>query len=217
MLKKEISEKDFDNILQENNSLAAYYDSLKAINTRLRTEKELDNILKNKNYGSKDILYALDRLKKEGYLNHKIYIEAYIHDRIALYIEGENKILNDLMNLGFEECEIRPFLDTISKDIYMDKINKYIAKKSKSNKKSIVEFKRKTLNELVNKGFYKSDINKVLDNLELEEDKEVLERLINKLNLKYSKKYDKTIVKLKIKTYLYQKGYSNVDIDKYIG
>ncbi len=216
LLKKEINDKEFNSILKENKTLAAYYDSLNLINTRLRTEKELTTILKKKDYNSKDIEYALKRLNNEGYLNHKVYIEAYIHDRLTLYVEGENKILKDLITLGFNEEEVRPFLGKVSKDTYIEKINKYVNKKSKANKKSIGEFKRKTLNELINKGFYKNDINEALNNLELEENKEVLERLINKLYIKYSKKYDNNIVKLKIKSYLYQKGYSDVDIDKYI-
>ena len=173
-------------------------------------------LLKKKEYNYKEIDYAIKKLDKEGYLNHKVYIEAFIHDMLNLYLIGEDKILKDLVNLGFEEKEIRLYLDKIDKDIYKDKIDKYINKKLKANKKSEIEFKRKVLGELINKGFSKNDIMIFLENTNVVEDEEVTRRLIIKLYNKYIKKYDYNTVKLKIRNYLYQKGYKDIDIDKYI-
>lgn len=216
LLKKDIDDKDFTKILEENKLFSAYYDALKLINTKLRTEKEIKVLLKKKEYNYKEIDYAIKRLDKEGYLNHKVYIEAFIHDMLNLYLIGEDKILKDLVNLGFEEKEIRLYLDKIDKDIYKDKIDKYINKKLKANKKSEIEFKRKFLGELINKGFSKNDIMIFLENTNVVEDEEVTRRLIIKLYNKYIKKYDYNTVKLKIRNYLYQKGYKDIDIDKYI-
>ena len=64
LLKKEINPQEWDLILKENNLLKAYYEGLKAINTKLRTEKELKAILTKKDYQTKEIAYALDRLTK---------------------------------------------------------------------------------------------------------------------------------------------------------
>jgi len=216
LLKKEINTKEFNNIIQENNLLKAYYESLKAINTKMRTVKEIEIILKRKNYNDNEIEYAIKRLQKEKYINNKIYIEAYIHDMLTLYIVGEQKILNDLIKLGLKESEILPFLNNIDKAIYIEKIKKYIDKKIKTNKKSINEFNKKTLNELINKGFYKEDILNYLDNIDIEEDPKELEKIITKLYKKYINKYDLYTTKIKIKSYLYNKGYTNFDIDKYI-
>ena len=72
LLKKELKEQEWNKILKENQLLKAYYESLKAINKKLRTKKELKNILKKKNYQANEIEGALQRLEKEGYLNHKI-------------------------------------------------------------------------------------------------------------------------------------------------
>ena len=181
LLKKDISEKKLNEVLKENNLLLAYYMGLKAISVRLRAEKELMAILKKKGFNEKEIKYAIDRLNKDGYLNHKVYIEAYIHDMLNLYIVGEDKIYSDLIDLGFKDEEIKPFLKKINKDIYLEKINKYINKKVKSNKKSIKEFKRKTLKELIDKGFKKGDIMSYLDSLEIEENQDVIGKLVNKL------------------------------------
>ncbi len=216
LLKKEINEEKLNEALKDNNLLMAYYTGLRAISVKLRTEKELAIMLKKKGFMAKEINYAIDRLNKDGYLNHKVYIEAYIHDMLNLYVVGEAKILKDLINLGFKESEIKPFLDNINNDIYIDKINKYINKKIKSNSNSAREFKRKTLNELINKGFKKYDIISCLDKLEIEDNQDIISKLVNKLYKKYITKYDSYTTKLKIKNYLYQKGYNDINIDKYI-
>ncbi len=216
LLKKEISKGEFTKILQENNLLKAYYTALKAINTKMRSEKELKDILKKKDYNSDEIDYALKQLSKEGYLNHKAYIEAYIHDMLSLYLVGENKILKDLLNLGFKESEIIPLLNQVDKNVYLEKINKYITKKAKVNRRSVYDFKKRITLELLNKGFNKADIVSILDRVELVENTGEIEKIINKLYAKYIKKYDLETTKLKIKSYLYQKGYTNINIDDYL-
>lgn len=216
LLKKEISEKEFANILTENNFLNAYYTALKLISTKMRTEKEIFEILQKNEFKKEEIEYTIKRLKNEKYLNNRIYIETYIHDHLCLKIEGVNKIHKDLINLGFNDLEILPVLSNIDKEIFKDKISKYIDKKLKTNKKSINEFKRKTLNELINKGFEKDDINNYLNNLNIEENEKELEKLILKLYNKYIKKYDLYTTKLKMKNYLFQKGYNDINIDIYL-
>lgn len=216
LLKKDISKEEFTKILAENNMLKAYYNALKMVSVKMRSEMELKNLLKKKEYTSEEINYAIEKLAKEGYLNHEVYIEAYIHDMLNLYLVGEAKILKDLIKLGFKESEILPHLTKVDKSIYISKINKYITKKVKVNKRSINEFKRKVIDELINKGFSKEDIINCLNNFELEENTDELEKLINKLYKKYMNKFDLNTTKIKIKNYLYQKGYAEINIDKYL-
>jgi len=216
LLKKEIGEEEIKKIVEENNSLKAYYTALRLISVRLRTDRELNVLLNKKGYSNYEIDYAIKRLNKEDYLNHNTYIEAYIHDRLNLYVEGENKIATDLIKLGFKIEEVLPFLDKIDKQIFREKIEKYITKKVKSNRKSALEFKRKTLNELINKGFSKLDINEILDTFMISDDDLELEHLINKLYKKYSLKYDNKTTILKIKNYLYQKGYQSFLVEEHL-
>ncbi len=216
LLKKEISNKELEKIIEENKQLEAYYIALKALNRRLKCEKELRDLLKKKEYSKDSIDYAIKRLEKDGYLKHDVYISSYIHDMLSLNVVGESKILNDLINLGFPKEEINPYLEKIDQDIYNTKIANYITKKLKANKKSIKEFKQKTYQELILKGFNKEDILTYLDTIKVKDDEEQIEKLIAKLKIKYLKKYDLNTTKNKIKVYLYQKGYENIDIDKYI-
>ena len=216
LLKKEIKNQDWESILKENNLLKAYYDGLKAVSTKLRTEKELRALLKKKNYQSTEITYGIKRLEEEGYLNHKMYIEAYIHDALTLNVVGENKILKDLENLGFSSKEIEEELKKVDPQIYQEKIKKYIDKKLKVNKKSANEFMKKITYELINKGFNKSDITAYLSTLTIEDNDEEISKIVNKLYQKYINKYDLYTTKMKIKAYLYSKGYNNIDIDQYL-
>ena len=216
LLKKEIPKKEWDNMIKENNLLKAYYESLKAIDTKLRTEKELTALLKKKGYQLEEINYALKRLEKEGYLNHERYIEAYIHDALNLNMIGEKKIIENLEKLGFTLKEINEELSKIDKQVYQEKVKKYIDKKLKVNKKSANEFKRKIMLDLMNKGFNKEDISCYLNTLTIENNETEIEKLINKLYRKYITKYDLNTTKIKIKSYLYSKGYTNIDIDEYL-
>lgn len=216
LLKKDIGKEEFTKILAENNMLKAYYNALKMVSVKMRSEMELKNLLKKKEYTSEEINYAIEKLAKEGYLNHEVYIEAYIHDMLNLYLVGEAKILKDLIKLGFKESEILPHLTKVDKNIYISKINKYITKKAKANKRSVNEFKRKIIAELINKGFSKEDIINCLNDLKLEENTVELEKLINKLYKKYMNKFDLNTTKMKIKNYLYQKGYVDINIDMYL-
>lgn len=211
LLKKEIDDKVFAKVLEENNLYKAYYAGLKAISTKLRTEKEIASILRKKDFNSKEIEYAVNRLEKEGYLKHEVYIEAFIHDMINLNLVGETKILDMLLKQGFREEEVKVFLDKIDEKIYRDKIDKYIKKKLKSNKKSSFEFKRKIGAELINKGFNKEDILASLEKVHIEDDILEIKKIIDKQYNKYIKKYDQNTAKMKVKSYLYQKGYTNID------
>lgn len=216
LLKKEISKKEWDSILKENNLLKSYYDGLKAINIKLRSEKELRDLLTKKNYQPSEVDYAIKRIGKEGYLNHKVYIEAYIHDALTLNMIGELKILKDLEKLGFNEKEIKSELNKVDKKIYKDKIKKYIDKKLKSNKKSANEFIKKITLDLSNKGFFREDIINYLSTLEIEDNKEEISKIVDKLYNKYINKYDLYTTKMKIKGYLYSKGYTDINIDEYL-
>ena len=216
LLKKEINKKEWESILKENHLLKAYYEGLKAINTKLRTEKELRTILRKKEFSEKEINYALERLNKDGYLNHKIYIEAFIHDAINLNVVGKRKIHQDLQNLGFTSKEIDSELNKIEDSIYQEKIEKYINKKLKGNKKSANEFMRKITLDLINKGFEKENITSYLNTLEIKDNDLEIEKIVNKLYKKYINKYDLYKTKLKIMQNLYTKGYTNIDIDKYL-
>lgn len=64
LLKKELKEQEWNKILKENQLLQAYYEGLKAINTRLRTTKEIRNILKKKNFQNSRNRICFTKIRK---------------------------------------------------------------------------------------------------------------------------------------------------------
>jgi len=206
LLKKEIDEKLLKEIIDFNSYLESYNIALKYLNTKLRTEKEIRTKLKN--FNNSAIKYTIDRLKNEGYLNDSLYIKSYINDNVNLKMIGQNKILFDLKKMGFKEEDILSYLNTFEKDIWLNKINKYITKKMNSNHTlSATILKQKIFNELQTKGFYKDDINLMINEFDFIDNDLIKEKEYNKIKNKLSKKYHGEELEYRIKIGLLKKGF----------
>lgn len=202
---KVIPENEFEKIQNDNNLLKTYYETLKIISRKLKSELELRKELKLKKYPKTSIDYAIAKLRKEGYLNNKLYIESYINDKFKFNNFGPNKLKNNLIKLGFKESEILPYLNIN----YHDKIKYLIDKKVKLNKKlSNNLLKLNICDYLITLGYpkelfidYINDIN-INENILIAND-------YKKIYEKYKNKYDSYQLKLFIKNKLFQKGYSS--------
>lgn len=207
LITKEIKDNELNNILKDNDKIKAYLLAIKYIRVKLRTEEEIKKKLKD--YDKDTINYVINRLNKEKYLNNDLYIKAYINDSINLKFEGPNKILYDLKKMKFKEDEINNYLLTIDNDIWINKIRKYIKKKIETNKSlSKIFLEKKIKEDLFNKGFYKEDIDRVLNEFIIEEDKSIYEKEYTKLKNKLSKKYSNEELEYRIKISLYKKGFN---------
>ena len=80
LVNKRLDSKKFEEIITYNDNLSAYYESIKRLNSKLRSEVEIREFLKKKNYNNEIIESTIDKLKKDGYLNRDIYIKSYISD-----------------------------------------------------------------------------------------------------------------------------------------
>lgn len=208
LLKKEIAEKQLKEIIEYNNKIEGYYIALKFLNNKLRTENE---IRKKLQYFSKEAInYTIDRLKEDGYLNNELYIKSYINDEVNLKLIGPNKILFDLKKLGFKEEEILNYLNSLEKDIWLNKINKYLLKKINSNHNlSGIVLKQKLLEDLQHKGFFKEDINMIIAEFDFPDNNLIREKEYIKLKNKLSKKYSGEELEYRIKISLMKKGFKN--------
>jgi len=206
LLKKEIDEKQLNEIITFNSYLESYNIALKYLNTKLRTEKEIRKKLIN--FSKDAIEYTLDRLKKEGYLNDNLYIKCYINDEINLKMIGPNKIFFDLKKLGFNDDIILNYLNSFDIDIWLNKINKYVLKKINSNHNlSGIMLKQKIFNDLQKKGFYKEHINTIINEFDFDDNEVIKEKEYNKLKNKLSKKYSGEELEYRIKIGLIKKGF----------
>ena len=204
LIKKDIDEYLLDEIINENSYYDAYEKALSYIEVKLRTKKEVENYLSNKGFDSKYIDYAIEKLNKNNLLDNKVYVSAFINDKINLSLDGPYKIRNDLLNLDIDESLINESLNKISKKVWEDRIDKIINKKSSlMNSKSYYMYFNKLKNDLYNKGYSNEMIENKLSNVEYKSD--AFEKDFNKAIKKYNDKN-------KIISFLIRKGYDYNDI-----
>lgn len=213
--KKEISENELNRIVALNERYEVYNKSIKFLSVKMRCEKEIKS--KFKNYSRDALIYTLERLRNEGYLNNTEYIKAYINDQLNLKDLGPNKIKKELNNLGFKEIEYIDFIDVIEDEIWSGKIAKLINKIIKSNHtKSNSSLAVKITSDLINKGYPTSLITNELYKVKFEDDTEFLEKEFNKLYRKYKDKFSKDELKAQLSYKLFQKGFDKEKISKVI-
>ena len=210
--KKEIDEELFDEIIEFNDSLEAYYKALKYITSKMRTEKEIHDYLR-KDYSRSVVANTIDKLKESGYINKELYLKAYLNDRVNLSNDGPNKIRKDLIKLGYKDEEINDSIDLIDDNIWLCKIDDIVKRKIKSNRSyGNNKLKEKIHYELSNKGFYKWMIDDVIFKNDFKIDDSIIQKEYNKLYNRLSKKYDGSNLDYQIKMKLLQKGFYLEDV-----
>lgn len=212
--KKRIDQNLLKEISEYNQNLEAYYKALKDITVKLRTEKELVSRLAKNNYSKKSIALAIEKLKKQGYINDDLYLKSYVNDQVNLTLKGPRKITMELKKLGFLELDAEAVLKRFKEDVWQDKIKKVIQKKEKANHNlSLMMFKQKVKKDLFNLGFNNEMIEKQLNEYEFAENDLALEKEFNKEYKRLSKKLNDDLLKNKIKYNLYRKGFEMAKIE----
>ena len=214
LLTKEID--NIDDILNQNNYYEAYFLSIKYITKKQRTKKEIFNYLLKK-YDIEIINNVILKLEKDNYLNEDLYINSYINDQVNLSNNGYYKILRDLKNNGIDEDIIKKYLDTIDKEVWIEKANKIINKSLKSNNKYSSKYlKDKLLYDLSSKGYDNNDILELINNIDIKDDIKVLEKNYKLLYNKLSKKYKDKELELQLFNKLMAKGFNYSDVKEII-
>ncbi len=207
LINKEVDLNTLESILKDNEYYEAYNNCLSYIGRKMRTKKELIKYLENKDITDNLIIdKVINKLTEDGYLNNKIYIKSYIHDKLYLSNDGPLKIKNDLKRLEFTEEEIEQELKNIEYNIWIEKVEKYINKKKTQNKKySNYIFNKKLTEDLIQKGYSKNMFNNLITNEE--ENEELKKKEYDKIYNKLSKKYEGKQLEYKIKNEMYKKGF----------
>lgn len=205
LIKKEID--DIELLLKQNNKYDIFDVSIKYLSTRIRSVYEMKEHLLKKGYLEKDIDKTINELIEKKYLNDKIYCRSYIMDKINLSNDGPNKIIKYLESQNINYDVYSEYLDLFTKEIIFNKINKYIEKMIKSNKKSKYVLKNKIIINLINLGYDREDINLCLNNVLEIDDSINKEKEKQKIYNKLKKKYNGEELERKVKEKLYQLGY----------
>ncbi len=205
---KDINEVLLKEIITYNKVMDSYLKILKKLKTKLRSKKEVTQLLKKEELAEDSINIILEKLEKINLVNDDKYIKAFISDRLNLSLDGPKKILNDLYNKGINKDKIALELDLTPKEVWQLRVDKIISKKIKSNHKySSNELKNKLKVYLYNLGYENIFINLNID------DNEVLKKEYDKYLKKYQRKYyDEKVIKQKVFESLYKKGFKKDEI-----
>lgn len=165
LLKKEIDKDLYAKIIKDNQIYILTEASIKYINIRLRSTKEIENYLKKKKASESDIPLVIDKLTKLGYLNDDRFTKAFIKDKLNFTMMGDYKIKLELQKLGISSSLIEDNLNLIDDNIINDKIKKIIDKDIRTNKKySGIKLKNKIYNHLLTQGYSKEKVIEIINN-----------------------------------------------------
>lgn len=206
LLTKEIE--DLEEIERKNKDYSIKEKALSYISYKQRSVRELRSHLKSKGYEDTKIEDTINYLLKNNYLNDDNYAKSFINDQVLLTNNGPKKIIKEL-----EKNNINPeeYIDYIySKLDIEERIRKYVEKNLKTNKKSNLQFKQKMLINLINLGYDKESIERVLNTYKVDEESNY-EKEYLKLKKKYQNKVEESQLDYFIRNKLYQKGYKNRD------
>lgn len=213
--------KDIDKVLlkklEKEDEFYIFYDKvIKMLGSKRKCEYEIRKYLEKNKLSNKNINHIIDILKEKKLIDDVSYVKAYINDKINLSFDGPLKIKRDLLIFNIDENIIDDEISKIDDMIILDNLKKIIAKKVALNKKdSAYIMKKKIINDLVNKGYYKEQIVDILNYYNID-DNCILKKEFNKLYNKYKNKIDGYELYNYIKNKLYQKGFSLDDINEII-
>ena len=210
---RDISDKELEEIINYNDYIEAYNKALTYISYKQRTKKEIkDKLCNYSNDVSDKVIEKLDEL---GLLDEKKYIEAFINDQINLGNKGPFYMKKELEKLNINSYYIDEFLNNIKDDIWIEKVRKIVDKKINTNRKLPKErLLLKIKNDLIMLGYSKNIIDKVLNEVVIEDGNEVIEMTFDKEYKRLSKKYKDKELEKKVKYNLYKKGFNLAKIEE---
>ena len=209
LLKKEILEKDLNDINQSNLEYDVYYVALNSIKNRYRSTYELKELLRKKEYPEEMIDMAIEKLTKQGYLNDRNFAKSYINSQIITTNHGPNRIRGDLEKKRISSDIINEELELYTEDEQKEKIKKVVEYRMKINRsRGGVVLQKKIYNDCLLLGYDSTIINSVMNNYTFTNYTDLAKKEYDKLYKKLSSKYSGYELEKRIKEKLFMKGLS---------
>ena len=166
LYKKEISQEELNDILNETNYYTIYNKCIKYISYRIRSKYEIRNYLNKFKLDYSTIENIINKLEKNNLINDELFEKAFINDKINFTTSGPYKIKLELMKHNIDKYLIDKYLDNIDKELIYNKISKIVEKNLKNKKYPKNVLKNKIYKTLINNGYYNEDIMYILNKYE---------------------------------------------------
>ncbi len=216
LYKKTIDRYLYEKIVIDTKFYEVYYNTIRYIMKKRRSEQEIIDYLSKNNVSLDDINRIIDKLKKSRLIDDIEYCKAFMNDKIYLSKFGINKIRQELLKNGISIEIIDNELGNLDKSMLDDKLERLILKKINSNNKySNSYLKQKILNEMMNLGYGKNEVLDILDK-HIVDDTDIINKEFDKLFNKLKFKYSGIELENKIKQKLLYKGFKIDEINNLI-
>lgn len=182
-----------------------------------RTRKGMyDILLQDGTLDAKQMNEMIDKLEQKGYINDEKYLMNSI-EKMMDASEGKQKILRELVRKGIPYDTIKEVLDTYDDDNEKSKAIRFVSKIEKTMRAGSVKMKKQMLiSRLIKKGFSFDIAKDVVSHYAFTEDflddKDYLEKAIQKAIKSYSKKYSGNELKRMVLSQLVRKGFNSEDV-----
>lgn len=209
---KQLSEEDIARIQATENFQQAYLLAINYLSYRMRSVKEMQQYLQKKEIAPETIEMIIERLVKEKNLDNQAFAHSFVKDRVLLTSKGPTVIKQELYEKGIASSIIDQALAEFSTEAQYDKVYKFVErevkKRTKHPHKKRMEQIRLTL---MRRGFTNDIISAVVDEVEVDVDKnderEKVMKEGEKIYRRYARKHEGYELRERCKAALYQKGF----------
>ncbi|MFU1792449.1 regulatory protein RecX [Paenibacillus azoreducens] len=178
MMKGQVfTKQELEEIVLADEKQRAYVQALKYLERKQRTRKELEDRLRQKEFGYAVIEQALQRLEQEGLVNDELYAKQWAEQRISGQRKGRSWVKQELRQKGVDNLLIGEALAEVSREQEFESCLIVGRKKWHQTRGEIMDRKRKTGAFLMRRGFSGEMARKVInecirENNEVQENEE---------------------------------------------
>lgn len=217
---KELTELDLTEIYYEDEIRKGVNSAIQYLSFRMRSEKEVEEHLKKKEFNEEIIKEVIHALYKMSYLNDLEFALAYVRTQMNTTNKGPEVIKLELKNKGIKSDMIETAILEFKDDQVLRSAVSIVEKTVKQNKKVPEKLLRQKVEQaLMRKGFTKEIIKEAMAQITLEKDedaeREILESHWSKVHRKYQhlKGFE---YQQKVKQALYRKGFQIDQIERFL-
>lgn len=218
---KELDQWTIEEINFEDEVRKAFNKSLDFLSFRMRSENEVRQKLKDKEYGEAVIDEAIKKLYTLNFLDDRAFSEALMRTQMKSAKKGPKAIQQDMQKKGIDKQVQKDVLASYSDEEQLE-LAKGIAEKiaDKEQTKTPRQIEQKISDTLMRKGYSYALIKLAVADLDLEKDEDQWTDIVaaqgDKLWRKFSSKLTGYDLKSKVKQGLYQKGFPAEVINEYL-
>lgn len=216
----EIDEVTLTRIIQEEEVNKAYLHGIHYLSYGMRSEKELAEYLKKKEYEEEAIALAIAKLKSERYIDDHAFAKAYVLTKKNTTTKGPMLIRQELIEKGIKGEELEAGMQEFPLEQQIEKAMEWVLKKAKqSTRHSQREQEQRLKNQLRTKGYGHEVIERVFAQTIVEADETEELAALQYHGEKALRKYRQFSGfewNMKVKQYLYRRGFKLDDIERFL-